>query len=55
MFADVESLDRDGDGVITAEEIPVGQRTLFLGHLDKDDNGLIDSTEISEFRKMFGP
>lgn len=55
MFADVESLDRNGDGTITADEIPAGQRTLFLGHLDKDDNGLIDSTEILEFRQMFGP
>lgn len=52
MFADVKSFDIDGDGKITKAEIPPGESTLFLGHLDRNFDDVIDQSEIDAFYKM---
>ncbi len=54
MFAEVEKMDSNGDGVLTKDELPPGRVTLYVGHMDKNGNGQIDADEISEFKAMFG-
>ena len=53
MFANIKELDKNGDGDITQDEIPPGQITLFVGHVDYDGNGTIEAAEIETFLKMF--
>lgn len=54
MFAEVEKMDKNKDGTLTADELPDGRKTLYIGHMDKNENGQIDPEEISEFKAMFG-
>ena len=53
MFLDISKHDKNGDGNLTAEELPPGQVTLFLGHMDYDHNGIIEAKEIEDFKAMF--
>ena len=55
MFVDVEKkFDKNKDGILTKDELPEGKASLYLGHMDKNENGQIDAGEISEFKEMFG-
>ena len=53
LFADVNKFDKNGDGILTKDELPEGKVSLYVGHMDKNENGQIDPEEISEFNKMF--
>ena len=53
MFADVKKFDANGDGEITQDELPTGQVSLYIGHLDKNNDKKLDSQEIEDFLKMF--
>ena len=53
LFADVNKFDKNGDGILTKNELPEGKVSLYVGHMDKNENGQIDPEEISEFNKMF--
>jgi hypothetical protein len=52
MFANVADFDTNKDGRITKDELPVGQTTLYLGHLDRNFDDVIDEREIQVFFKM---
>ena len=54
LFAEVEKMDANGDGILTRDEFPPGKVTLYIGHMDKNENGQVDPEEISEFKEMFG-
>jgi len=54
MFAKVDEFDKNNDGIITKDELPPGKVSLYIGHLDKNENGQIEANEISEFKEMFG-
>ena len=53
MFANVRKLDRNQDGEITVDELPQGQVSLYIGHMDKNNDDKIDAQEIKEFLQMF--
>ncbi len=53
MFANTAQLDKNKDGKITADELPKGRVTLYLGHMDLNDDGHIDQRELRVFNKMF--
>ncbi len=53
MFANVRQHDKNKDGTITADELPKGQVTLFIGHMDKNNDNQISAKEIEEFEQMF--
>ncbi|MEM7783488.1 MAG: hypothetical protein AAF623_09070 [Planctomycetota bacterium] len=53
MFLDLRELDKNKDGNITTDEMPDGERTLYLGHIDYDDSGVLESGEIELFLSMF--
>lgn len=53
MFKDVRNLDKNKDGNITADEIPAGEVTKYMGHIDYNGNEIIESVEIDRFMKMF--
>ncbi|MEM7457428.1 MAG: hypothetical protein AAF456_24045 [Planctomycetota bacterium] len=53
MFNDVEKMDANGDGHLTADELPPGRVSLYIGHMDKNSNGQIDAEEIADFKAMF--
>ena len=53
MFYDVRKLDKNNDGDLTVNELPKGRLTLFMGHMDYDANGVIESAEIDRFLAMF--
>ena len=53
MFANVERLDKNKDGNITADELPPGQVTLYIGHMDLNSNYVIEAEEIKQFTRMF--
>ena len=54
LFSEVEKMDKNKDGCLTNDELPPGKVTLYIGHMDKNENGKIDAEEISEFKAMFG-
>ena len=54
LFADVEKFDKNKDGILTKDELPAGKVSMYVGHMDKNENGQIDPEEISEFKAMFG-
>ena len=53
MFAGVKKFDRNGDKVITKDELPRGRVTLFVGHLDYNIDGEISFDEVDQFMTMF--
>lgn len=53
MFAEVKQFDENGDGDLTPDELPEGQVTLYVGHMDFDGNGIIEKAEIEHFMSMF--
>lgn len=53
MFAKVRELDKNGDGNLTKDELPQGEATLFIGHMDYNGNDVIEKAEIDSFLKMF--
>lgn len=52
MFANVNRLDANGDGLITKDELPEGESTLYLGNLDRNFDDVIDQREIEVFLRM---
>ena len=54
LFSDVEKFDANSDGILTANELPPGKVTLYIGHMDKNENGQVDPEEIVQFKEMFG-
>ena len=53
MFANVKKFDKNGDGVITKDELPEGRVSLYIGHIDKNNDDKLDAREIKEFLQMF--
>jgi Ca2+-binding EF-hand superfamily protein len=53
MFANVRDFDINGDGDITRNELPPGQVTMYVGHMDYNANDTIEKAEIDRFLKMF--
>ena len=53
MFADMMKLDTNGDGHLTADELPPGKVSLYIGHIDKNNNDELEPDEIQEFLSMF--
>ena len=53
LFAEVHSLDANGDGDLTADELPEGEVTLYIGHMDYNGNEVIEKAEIETFLRMF--
>lgn len=53
MFAGVREHDQNGDGDITADELPAGSVSLYIGHLDYDGDEVIERDEIETFLRMF--
>ena len=53
MFADMRSMDKNGDGNLSHDEFPPGEASLYIGHVDKNGNGCVESNEIDEFMQMF--
>lgn len=44
-----EWLDIDGDGLVTAEEMPAGPQTDIVARFDRDGDGIVTSEEIPSF------
>jgi len=53
MFANVRDMDKNKDGVLTIDELPKGRTSLYIGHMDKNNDKKIDKSEIDEFLMMF--
>lgn len=53
MFAKVVEFDANGDGLITSDELPKGEVTLYMGHIDFNLDNVLDADEVAEFLKMF--
>lgn len=53
MFANVRTFDKNKDGRITPDELPEGRVTLYVGHMDYNANGVIESDEVDTFLAMF--
>ena len=53
VFADIKKFDRNKDGFVTRDELPQGQASLYIGSVDRNNDGKIDEMEIREFHKMF--
>lgn len=53
MFANVRQHDKNHDGDVTKDELPPGQKTLFIGHMDYNGNETIENAEIEQFMAMF--
>lgn len=53
MFANVKRFDENEDGNLTKDELPVGEVTLYIGHMDFNGNEIIEQVEIETFMKMF--
>jgi hypothetical protein len=49
--AQLKTLDRNGDGKITKDEIPKGLRELILNRLDTNKDGVVDSDELAKVAK----
>jgi len=46
----VRALDRDGDGVLSADELPERHRAQLLRHFDKNGDGALDAGELAAFQ-----
>ena len=53
MFARVRDLDKNGDGDLTKDELPPGEVTLYIGHIDYNGDEIIQKAEIDKFLTMF--
>lgn len=53
MFADMMKMDKNGDGNLTKDELPPGQVTMYIGHIDYNGNEIIEADEIKKFLTMF--
>ena len=53
MFARVMQLDRNGDGRIEGDEFPPQRATLFLSHMDRNLDQVIDRAEVEAFFRLF--
>ncbi len=53
LFARVREMDANGDGDLTIDELPRGEATMYVGHMDFNDDGKIDAEEIDRFYAMF--
>ncbi len=53
LFAKVREFDRNQDQRITADELPEGQVTLYMTHIDYDLDNIIDEQEIQRFMMMY--
>ena len=53
MFAEMIRLDANGDGLLTSDELPVGEVSLYIGHIDYNGNEIIEPDEMDKFLKMF--
>jgi len=53
MFADMMKMDTNGDGHLTKDELPPGKVSLYIGHVDKNNNDQLEPDEIREFFSMF--
>ena len=52
-FGDMKKLDKNGDGNLTKDELPPGEVTLYIGHIDYNGNEIIEADEMERFLKMF--
>lgn len=52
-FAKTRSLDKNGDGNLTKDELPEGEVSLFMGHMDYNADDLIEADEVDRFLAMF--
>ena len=52
-FGDLKRLDKNGDGNLTKDELPPGEVTMYIGHIDYNGNEVIEAEEIERFLKMF--
>ena len=46
--------DKDGDGALSADELPGRDRTMMLSHLDQDGDGLISAEEFEAAKDRRG-
>ena len=53
MFAKVAELDTNADGKVAGDEFPENMATLYLSHMDRNDDDEIDSREIELFMAMY--
>ncbi len=53
FFAKVRELDKNGDGDLTKDELPEGEVTLYIGHMDYNGDEVIQKAEIDKFLSMF--
>jgi hypothetical protein len=53
MFAKMRELDHNGDGNLTTDELPEGEVSLYIGHVDYNGNDVIEKAEIDNFLQMF--
>lgn len=53
MFAKIREFDKNGDGNVTKNELPMGEVTLYIGHMDYNGNEIIEKAEIDKFLAMF--
>ena len=53
MFANVKKFDKNKDGEITKDELPEGMVSLYIGHIDKNNDDKLNAREIKEFLQMF--
>ena len=53
MFAEALKFDKNKDGQLTKDELPAGQKTLYIGHMDYNGNETIEADEIKRFMQMF--
>ena len=53
MFKDVKERDANDDKKLTSDELPPGEVTAYMSHLDYDDDDVITFKEIDKFMTMF--
>lgn len=53
FFAKVREFDKNGDGDLTKDELPEGEVTLYIGHMDYNGDDVIQKAEIDKFLSMF--
>ena len=53
MFAEMKKMDANQDGELTIDELPAGRVSLYIGHLDFNEDQKIDAREMERFLSMF--